>query len=439
MTHRRPWRGQKELRADTDQVRRHNRSLVLAALRRHAPIARVDLGAATQLSPATITAITADLIQENIVETVTLDTDAAQTSATEAPRKPTAARGRPRVMLQLNRRTAFVLAVKITMNKVVLVLADYLGAIVAQRTLTPETLKETRTSFPRFVVGAIHDFLGEEKIRLKDLAEIGIGAQGVVDTNKGSIAWSPAFSDRDIELVRPVARAFGIPCFISNDGNMIAQALNWSDPERYGGTFAVIFAEYGVGMGLFVGGRLHAGANGSAAELGHVNHVPGGPLCSCGRRGCLEAFTADYAIVREARQLPPDSDPLEIRPTPEELVVIENAARDGDERLAGIYRNVGVALGYGLARLMAIINPDRIIITGASARAYELIEGGLMSGIEEAVVEDLRCNTRIETLPYDQDLIIAGLIADALARLDHDVFALPLAARLAALEPQGAR
>ncbi|ODN71932.1 N-acetylglucosamine repressor [Methylobrevis pamukkalensis] len=258
MAERPPWRGGMDRRADTDQVRRHNRMLVLSAIRRQAPIARVDLGTETHLSPATITAITADLIGENIVETVTLEPDTAADGET-SPR-PATGRGRPRVMLQLNRRTAYVLAVKITTNRLMLVLADYVGEVAARRSVTLDTLKETRASFPHTLVRAIHDFLGAQRLSLRDLAEIGIAAQGVVDTNRGTIVWSPAFAERDIELVRPVARAFGTRCFISNDGNMIAQALNWSDPATYDGTFAVIFADYGVGMGLFVGGRLHAGA-----------------------------------------------------------------------------------------------------------------------------------------------------------------------------------
>ncbi len=425
MSMRSSWRGGTDRRADTDQVRRHNRALVLAAIRRKAPIARVDLGPETQLSPATITAITADLIAENIVETVTLESE----TESDGGRRRTGGRGRPRVLLQLNRETAFVLAVKITTNRMMLVLADYLGTVAARRSLVLDTLRETTDSFPRTLIAAVTDFLVAERIDLSAVAEIGIAAQGVVDTNRGTLVWSPAFSVRDIALVAPVEAAFGTACFISNDGNMIAQALNWSDPVTYGGTFAVIFADYGVGMGLFVGGRLHAGADGSAAELGHVNHIPGGPRCSCGRRGCLEAFTADYAILREARGLPPDTDPQEIRPDLDELLAIEEAARAGDVRLAGIYDRAGVALGYGLARLMAIVNPSRIVFTGASARAFSLIETGMRSGLEDALVEALRRNTVIETRPFDQDLVVAGLVADALGRLDRDVFALPEAAR----------
>lgn len=409
-------------RADTDQVRRQNRSLVLSTVRRRAPIARVDLGAATRLSPATITAITADLISEGLVSTVTVEHGARGPEADGEPPAPTV-RGRPRILLQLNAEVAYVLAVKVAFNKIVLVVADYEGTVLARREESPPTLRETRTSFPRLLVALIHDFLAAAKVPLRRVAEIGIAAQGFVDQNTGSVVWSPAFSERDIELVRPVRRAFGIPCFITNDANMIAQALHWADPVVYGGTFAVIFVDYGVGMGLFVGNKLHAGADGSAAEIGHMNHIPGGPLCRCGRRGCLEAFVADYAIWREASAMSPDTDPADARPSAADLLALEAAAKAGDDRIAGIYHEAGRALGYGIARLMALVNPGRIVFTGASTRAFPLIEAAMHEGIADALVEDLRRNTIFQTLPWDQDMIITGLIADALARLDGEVFA----------------
>ena len=185
------------------------------------------------------------------------------------------------------------------------------------------------------------------------------------------------------------------------------------------------FVDYGVGMGLFVGDSLHHGAAGSAAEFGHMNHIPGGPLCRCGRRGCLEAFTADYAIYREARRMSPDTDPAAASPTAAELLALEAAAHGGDAHVRDVYAGVGTALGYGIARLMALVNPSRIVLTGGSTRAYPLFEAAMQEAIEEALVEDLRRFTVIETLPWDRDMILIGLIADSLARLDREIFANP--------------
>ncbi|WP_075215023.1 ROK family protein [Mongoliimonas terrestris] len=414
------------VKADSDLVRRQNRSLVLSALRRRTPLARVDLGLLTNLSPATITAITADLIGEGLVETVTVDpADPAEIVDAETPVR----RGRPRILLQLDQRAALVLGIKIAINQVTLVLADFTGVIVARADLTPRTLDETRESFPTTLVGLVRGFLDTHQVPLSRIAEVSIAAQGFVDVVSGSVMWSPAFRESDVRLVAPLEAAFDVPCVISNDANMIAEALHAQDPETYGDTFAVIFVDYGVGMGLFVGGRLHAGASGSAAEFGHMNHIPHGPLCRCGRQGCLEAFVADYAIYREAKGMPPDTDPRDASPSRDELLALEIAAANGDPALSAIYGKAGEALGYGVARLMALVNPSRIVFTGRSTRAFPLIEPAMQRAIEDALVEDLRRFTVFETLPEEKDMIITGLVADALARLDRDVFASPANAR----------
>lgn len=410
-------------KADSDHVRRQNRSLVLSALRRREPIARVDLGAETRLSPATITAITADLIAEGLVEA--RDDDLLDGEVHAEP----ARRGRPRVMLRLDPAAGHVLAVKIARDSIVLQLADFDGHIIDRREPEVSTYDETRETFPEKLAGLIRDIVTGNGIDMRQVAEIAIGAQGFVDTNTGSIMWSPAFRVRDMRLVDPLKALIGRTCILSNDANMIAQALHEANPDIYSGTFAVIFVDQGVGAGLFVGDRLHHGAAGSAAEFGHMSHLPNGALCQCGRRGCLEAYIADYAIHRQALRLPEDAPPLSVRPTQGDLIAHEAAAYAGDEAMRAIYHQAGEALGYGLARLMALINPSRIVLTGGSVRAYPLLESGLKSAIESALVEDLSRSTVIETLPWQTDMIMNGLISYMLTRLDREVFANPAEAR----------
>jgi predicted NBD/HSP70 family sugar kinase len=328
-------------------------------------------------------------------------------------------------MLRLGAGVALVLGVKISVGTVALVLADFTGEVVARASVPVRTREETRESFPDRLADLVRGFLADSGVALSRIAEIAIAAQGFVDVHAGSVMWSPAFEARDVRLVQPMEQRLGVRCTIANDANMIAHALHAADPATYGDDFAVVFADYGVGMGLFLGGRLYAGADGSAAEFGHMNHVPGGPLCRCGRRGCLEAFVADYAIHREAKGMPADTDPTDATPPAGALMALETAAHAGDPAARAVYAGVGTALGYGLARTMALINPRRIVFTGASTRAFALIEPAMRAAIEAALVEDLRRFTLFETLPWDRDMILEGLIADALARLDRDVFSQP--------------
>jgi predicted NBD/HSP70 family sugar kinase len=237
------------------------------------------------------------------------------------------------------------------------------------------------------------------------------------------VVWSPAFRTRNIAVSAAVQDSLGIPCHLANDANMMAEGLISTDRARYGGTAAVVFMGYGVGMGLILNGQVYHGPTGAAAEFGHMNHLPDGPLCRCGRRGCVEAYVADYSLLRWASGQA-ETQPPSFNAIPEEdMLALEEAARAGEPRAAAAYAKAGEALGFGLARIIAILTPSRIVLAGPGTRAMALIEPHLKRAIEAGVVDELRRNVEIETVPIDTDMIIKGTIDRALRHVDREIFA----------------
>ncbi len=396
-------------KADRDQIRRQNRSIVLQTLRRSGPLARIDLGKITKLSPATVSAITSDLLDQGLIEGF----------ETDEPKAPQS-RGRPRSLLRLNPDAACVIGIRISVNSIDMSLADFSGHTFRTRHFSFDSSTADRDNFPPLLIDTLREFIAEADIRPKRVREIGVAAQGVVETGSGMVVWSPAFEGRKIPIVEPLQSAFDAHCILSNDTNMITEALHWSDPARYSGTFAVIMIDYGVGMGLYLDNHLFAGASGTAAEFGHANHIPGGALCRCGKRGCMEAYLSDYALVRAARHLPEDTDPKDIAAGVTGLEALIEKATAGDADALGAFAEAGRVLGYGLARLLAIIDPKRIVLTGAGMRAFEYMEAAMQAGLDEALVADLRQNFVIDVMPWNTDYIRRGLIAQAMERLDQD-------------------
>ena len=144
----------------------------------------------------------------------------------------------------------------------------------------------------------------KNNIRVEQVRSAGIAVQGAAEAGAGHIMWSPAFKAQDIPLSEPLQRLTGISFQLANDANMIAEGLMAREHYEYKGTAAVMFMGYGVGMGLVIDGKTYHGATGAAAEFGHMNHIPHGALCRCGRAGCLEAYASDYGILRHAEGLP---------------------------------------------------------------------------------------------------------------------------------------
>jgi len=372
-------------------------------------MARIDLGQITRLSPATVTAITSDLLDQGLILSL----------ESEEPKTPQA-RGRPRTLLKLNPDAAFIIGARLSVNNIDLSLVDFAGEVVRENRTKFDSAAADASSFPEILITAISNFLKEAGVQRGRVQEIGIAAQGVVETETGQVAWSPAFAGRKIPIVSPLQDAFGAQCYISNDTNMITEALHWSDPNRYSGTFAVIMLDYGVGMGLYLNNQLFSGASGTAAEFGHANHIPGGALCRCGKRGCLEAYLSDYALVRAATHLPEDTDPMTIRAGVRGLAQLLEKAASGDENALKAFHEAGRVLGYGVARVIAMIDPKRLVLTGAAMRAFSFMEKGMQDGLEDALVADLRNNFSLDVMPWNENFIRSGLIAQSMERLDKD-------------------
>ncbi len=398
-------------KADSDLVRRQNRHLVLEALRFAGRAPRIELGRRTGLSLATITSITTQLINENLLLE---DAEIGHS---------TIRRGRPSVDLKLNPKAALVLALKISIDKFEIALANYAGVRVAHDVKKVPTYNLPADDVARQAAEFVRGVLTKNGIKAEQVRNAAIAVQGAAETGAGHIMWSPAFKAQDIPLTEPLLRMTGISFQLANDANMIAEGLMAREHYEYKGTAAVMFMGYGVGMGLVIDGKTYHGATGAAAEFGHMNHIPYGALCRCGRAGCLEAYASDYGILRHAEGLPDTAAPPSSAVEPEVMQALETAARRGDARALAAFHKAGEAIGFGLARMIALLNPDRIVISGPGIRAFDLVEPALKAAIAEGVVPALRQNLKIETLPMDHDMIMTGTIDKLLHDLDREVFA----------------
>ena len=399
-------------KADSDLVRRQNRLLLLEALRQHGSLARVEMGRHTGLSPASITSISSQLISDGILQ------EAGEAHHAEGPQR----RGRPMTQIGINPKSAHVVAVKVSIDGIELALADGTGAILARRRSRTATYDADPKAFGSLIASEIEALLAKGRIAARRVARIGIAVQGVADSQAGTVVWSPAFRTRNIAVSAAVQQSLGIPCNVANDANMIAEGLIGIDRARYGGTAAVVFIGYGVGMGLIINGQVYHGPTGAAAEFGHMNHLPDGPLCRCGRKGCVEAYVADYSLLRWASGAAETQAPSFNAIPEEDMLALEAAARRGEPQAVAAYAKAGEALGFGLARIIAILTPSRIVLAGPGTRAMELIEPHLRRAIEAGVVDELRRNVEIETVPIDTDMIIKGTIDRALRHVDREIF-----------------
>lgn len=401
------------MKANSDLVRRQNRRLVLESLRQHGPMARVQLGQVTGLSPASITSISSNMLAEGLISTV----DEA------APHRARGGRGRPQTKLALNAAAASVIALAVSADGVSIASADFSGAIRRLAQLDINTFKLKADEFAPLLADHIKAYAAQNGLPLASVARIGVAVQGVADTAKGNIAWSPAFEARDLPVVAPIEELLGIPCTVANNANRIADGLLGENRAKYGGITAVVFLGHGIGLGLILDGKVFEGSTGRASEFGHMNHDPEGPLCRCGIDGCLEAYSADYGILRMARG-GDARDNMRVPVSASVMSELQIAAEAGEAKPLAAFERAGEVLGFGVARLIALINPHLVVFTGPGTRAFHLMRKPLEAALARALVHDLYKDVEFEVAAGDRDYIITGTVMEALGYLDREVFAM---------------
>lgn len=193
------------------------------------------------------------------------------------------------------------------------------------------------------------------------IGSVGVGVPGLYDAATGSTTFipnlPPGWSGRPV--AGPMGTTLGLPVALINDARAFGLAELRLGAGRGCATMVGLALGTGVGGVVVVGGRVHFGHDGTGGEAGHQTIVPDGPRCTCGNRGCLEALTRADAVAAAC-----GTD------TADEAV---RAARAGERRAREGLERIGRWLGIGIANLIVVLNPDRVVLGGGVAAAGELL------------------------------------------------------------------
>lgn len=217
-----------------------------------------------------------------------------------------------------------------------------------------------------------------ESVMVDGLEAVGVGVAGLVNPKDGVLVWGPHLPGTNLEIRTAISDRFDVPVFVDNDANTAAFGeLSIGAARGYQNVLLVTLGT-GIGGAVIINGALYRGG-GLAGEWGHVRVDRDGLLCDCGRRGCWETLASGPALVRLAHEvvaMNPNSSLARImgsEPITGESVVA--AADGGDETARGLVTEVGRSLGQGLAGLVAIFDPELIVVGGGLGSIGESIIG----------------------------------------------------------------
>lgn len=249
-----------------------------------------------------------------------------------------------------------------------------------------------------------------------DISAIGLGVAGLVSAD-GVLEWGPNVVGEGIAYRQTLADEFGLPVFVDNDANLAALAEATLGAGRGYRTVLMATLGTGIGGGLVIDGDVYRG-RGFAGEIGHIKVDVGGPLCTCGQQGCWETFASGRRLdqmARDAVAAEPDGSIAELAEgeTPNGRHLTE-AAIAGDDRARRLVAEVGGWLGVGIANLIAILDPDVVVIGGGVAHLGEILLRPARRAVAAALEGyDVRVPTTIVTAAFGEDaaLVGAGLAA----------------------------
>lgn len=205
-------------------------------------------------------------------------------------------------------------------------------------------------------------------VKAWSFGSVGLGLAGGVDARTGSLLFVPNLKGwTGYSFKNAFSKSLGVAVNVENDANAAVWGGYKVALKGVPRTVIGVTLGTGVGGGLVIDGRLHHGASGSAGEIGHLTLELSGPLCHCGRRGCLEAYAGTYAILRSAKSL------MRRVPSPLTPKAVAEAALAGDRGALKVWDEVGTRLGQGLASLILVLNPDAVLLLGGVARAGRLV------------------------------------------------------------------
>ncbi len=197
---------------------------------------------------------------------------------------------------------------------------------------------------------------------------------GIVNVEKGIILKAPNVPSLDgFRISAALKEELILPCFLENDANAAAVGENWLGASKNFQNSILVTLGTGVGGGIIIHEKVLRGADGTAAEIGHICVEPFGVPCGCGSRGCLEQYASATAIVRLTRELENQYSNSDLRET-SRLTALEiyEAGQKGDELALEVFRQQGFYLGIALAGLINTLNPDIIVIGGGAAAGWDL-------------------------------------------------------------------
>ena len=374
--------------------RRDGRARLLDSLAARGTASRAELARETGLAPSTVTSLVGALLAEGVLRAV------------ESPGPGSV--GRPGQLLALGRRAGVVAGIDLGRRHLKVAISDMSHSLLARREVVKSADQDAFADI-ELIRAEFAAALEEAAVTRDEVVALGMGLPGPVHSTGelGDSTILPGWVG--VRAADALQEALGTRVSVDNDANL--GALSESTWGAGAGVRDLVYlkASTGIGAGLVLDGRLFHGSGGTAGEIGHTVVDPGGPVCRCGNRGCLEMYAGSAAILDALRATHPGVT---------DLATVVARAVQGDPGCRRVVADAGHAIGSSLATLCNIVNPARIIVGGTLGEAGELLLEPLRTSLRAGAIRSAAEDVEITSASSGHDAELMGAVALALQNAD---------------------
>jgi glucokinase-like ROK family protein len=389
---------------DQSYVREMNLSSVLQLIYGQNRLSRAQLANLTNLNKSTVSSLVEDLIHRGLIYETGLNS---------------AGTGRPATILEINPDAGGIIGLELGVDFISVILTDFLGKILWRRieTIDPNISEQRGIDLS---ISLIADTIHNCSMRNMRLLGIGVSTPGIVDLKEKVLVFAPNLHWRNVSLGKIVTEHTGLPAFIDNDGNSAALGEHLFGKARSTRNFVFIFAGVGIGAGLFLNNELYRGQSGFAGEIGHTPILMNPTLqipCHCGNRGCWETHANQYSIIHraqaclEAKRETLIRDFMQQDEAPLSISLIKRAADSGDQEAIDIFLETGEVMGLGIATLINIFNPEKVILGGPLSIIGDYLLPAISASVKKHTLSEIYQQVEILISEFGPDASVIGAVA----------------------------
>lgn len=287
------------------------------------------------------------------------------------------------------------------------------GKIIAQDSC-PTLAEREYPEIVKDMVKTAEKAVEKAGLKMSDIEAIGVGSPGSIDYEKGRVAYANNLKFKNTPIAAEIQKYYNIPVVLENDANAAAFGEYIASGEGCG-IFVAITLGTGVGGGVIINNKIYRGFNGAGAELGHITLVHNGLPCSCGKKGCWEAYASVTALISQTKAA--------MSKYPESLMntlakdgvngkTCFDAAKQGDAAALQVVKKYAEYVADGICSIINIFQPNKLVIGGGVSKQGDYLLNPIIEYARKYDYNKLFEKTEIKTATLFND---AGIIGAALA------------------------